>query len=63
MTKEQWNKLFKIMTFCPVCGSELKILGTSRSEFKSCPAEHGTMTVVGRKAGQRVGMFLEVFEE
>lgn len=61
--KSQMARLFKDMQFCPICGGKLKLLGTTSSEIKECDQHHGTMYVVGKRADQAVGIFLEAYEE
>lgn len=60
--KQFIDGLFVQLRFCPMCGIELLKFG-SDTEMKTCPNEHGTAYVTGKRNGQKVGMFLEIFEE
>jgi hypothetical protein len=61
--KAFFDKIFADMKYCPICGGELKILGTRLGgSLKTCDANHGIMYVIGQRRGP-VGMFLEPYEE
>lgn len=61
--KAFFDQLFAKMKYCPVCGGELKILGTRLGgSLKICDRNHGVMYVIGQRRPP-IGMFLQVFEE
>jgi hypothetical protein len=57
------EQLLKKLQFCPMCGAALKPFGSSTSETKACPNQHGTAYVLGKRQGQKLGLFLEIYEE
>lgn len=58
------DRLFRELKFCPTCGEKLRIFGSpSTSEIKECPNGDGTAYITGKRQGQKVGFFMEIFEE
>jgi hypothetical protein len=58
--KAKIAELFKKAKFCPICGGELRIFGTSTSDFKECDDHHGVVSIKGKRQGSPLGIYLEV---
>lgn len=53
MKPKEKKKLFSEMRFCPMCGGELRMFGTTSSIYKTCEKQCGLMTTYDeRRNGQ-----------